>query len=525
MERIGRIAMSIARKIVSGFIGGMTLTAVGLVASFIQFSLLLRYLPIEIVGIWMVFTTMGSYVMFFDLGMSPTLGREISFAAGDLELDEAARADRIGTLIRSCTTIVAILAVVVFLIGVSGGWSYLNTVVPRSLTGEIHPAWIIFAAGAALNLIGEGWFAGLYGLGQVFSEKIVRSLGAVFGLIFVSIAIFCHSFIGLSIAYLLQAMCTILIARYVLFRAGPRVIARGQFQFSTIRMVVGPSLKYAATLLGGILILQTDNLVIASVLGPNLIPNYQAIAKLVSVMMQLSMMLVMTSLPLASQAHARRDTPQLLSLLNRNLRYSLSVMAILGSFVACFADRVILVWLGPNHFVGFGVVWVLLVVMLLETHHQSMAAAIMATGKIVFVTPALIAGVLNIIFSVLLARRYGVIGVVIGTMLAQVTTNNWYAPWYTLRHFKIRFSEHLRTILLPVSGLLIMLVIADIGIRLLTANIPVILSVFAGALCTGIVGLSFFAIIVLTPEERRRFIGALRILRPGKPIITSDVQL
>jgi O-antigen/teichoic acid export membrane protein len=517
--------MSIARKIVSGFIGGITLTTVGLVASFIQFSLLLRYLPLEVVGIWMVFTSIGAYVMFFDLGMSPTLGREISFAAGDLELDEVARANRIGTLIRSCTTIVAVLAVAMFLIGISGGWSYLSTVVPRSLRVEVYPAWIIFAAGAALNLIGEGWFAGIYGLGQVFSEKIIRSLGAVLGLIFVSIAVLRHSFMGLATAYLLQAGCTISIARYVLFRAGPRTIARGQFQLSTIRMIVGPSLKYAATLLGGILILQTDNLVIASILGPKLIPNYQAIAKMVSIMMQLSMMLVMTSLPLASQAYARNDTPQLLRLLNRNLRYSLSVMVILGSFVACFADRVILVWLGPNHFVGFAIVWVLLTVMLLEAHHQSMAAAIMATGKIVFVVPALLAGVLNIIFSILLARRYGLIGVVFGTMLAQVATNNWYAPWYTLRYFRISFREHFRTVLVPIVGLLTTLVIANLGIRFLTTNIPLILSVFAGALCTGIVGLSVFGIIVLAPEERRRLIGTLRALRLSKVTVPSDMQL
>lgn len=70
------------------------------------------------------------------------------------------------------------------------------------------------------------------------------------------------------------------------------------------------------------------------------------------------MMLALTSLPLASQAHPQNDTARLLLLLNRNLMYCLSVMVILGSFVACFADRVIFIWLGSNHFVGFAVVWI-----------------------------------------------------------------------------------------------------------------------------------------------------------------------
>ena len=471
--------------------------------SLLQFSILLRRLPLEMAGIWMIFTNLGGYVLFLDLGLSPTLGREISFASANPELSENARAVRVRTLIRSCTTAVSLLALLVASLGGLGGWGYLRTVIPQGLATATRQAWSVYIAAAALNLVAEGWFAGIYGLGHVFQEKMIRSAGAVLGLAFMTIAVFSGAgFMGLAIAYLLQSCCVLILARVVLSRYALGTAEKGTFEWQTIRNLVGPSLKYAITLLGGILILQTDNLVIASVLGPAAIPNYQAVAKIVTILMSLSMMLVTTSMPIASQAHARNETAAMVHLLYRNLRFCLSVMVILGSFIACFVDRFVAAWLWPNHFVGFPVVWVLLAVMLLEAHHQAMAASTMATGRIVFLAPALIAGVLNIFFSVFLARHFGLIGVVLGTMLAQVLTNNWYVPWVTMRLFHLGFRHHVRTVLLPVTGLLIIMLSVETLVRFLTASLPSFVSVSIGGVATLAVGAASFSMMMVDARER-----------------------
>lgn len=515
---------SVNRRMFTGVLGGLILTAISIAVSLVQFSILLRRLPLEIAGIWMVFTNLGGYVLFLDLGLSPTLGREISFAAGNPELTDNARAARVETLIRSCTAVVAMLALVVALFGAVGGWGYLRTVVPARLASTTRPAWFVYILGAALNLVGEGWFAGIYGLGHVFNEKIIRSAGAVLGLLFMTIAVFSRTgFMGLAIAYLLQSLCVIVIVRIALSRLTPHSAARGSFDLQTIRGLIGPSLKYAATLLGGILILQTDNIVIASILGPAAIPNYQAVAKIVTMLMTLSMMLVLTSMPIVSQAHARGDTAAIVRMLHRNIRLTLSVMVILGSFVACFIDRFISAWLGPNHFVGFHIVWVLLAVMLLEAHHQAMAASTVAAGKIVFVAPALIAGVLNIIFSIVLARHFGLIGVVFGTMIAQVTTNNWYAPWYTMRLFKISFHQHLRTVILPVISLIVVMLGTGGMVRLLTASLPNVVSVGIGAISTILVGAACFSFIMINDQERASLLGRLRAIGLRWTLLSSNL--
>jgi O-antigen/teichoic acid export membrane protein len=281
---------------------------------------------------------------------------------------------------------------------------------------------------------------------------------------------------------------------------------------TTVGRMVGPSLKYAATLLGGILILQTDNLVIASTLGTGLIPNYQAVSKIVTTMRSLSMMLIVTSSPFMSRAHTQADVGEIRRLLERNQRFSLSVVIVMGSFIACFADRIIMLWLGPHHFVGFGVVWILLTVMFLEAHHLAMATATMATGKIVFVWPALIAGVFNIGFSIVLSRHLGLIGVALGTMLAQLLTNNWYVPFYSMRQFNISLQQHTCAVLFPMLALLISMLTIGLVARLVTSDLPNYLSVSAGCLMALLGGGTFFSRFILAPSERKSILGKLKLM-------------
>jgi O-antigen/teichoic acid export membrane protein len=518
-----KVHVSPNRRLLGGMVGGILFTAVSVIVSLLQFSILLRRLPLLMAGIWMIFTNLGSYVLFLDLGLSPTLGREISFAAGEPGLTPHARAVRVKTLVHSCTTVVFALALLVALVGAPAGWRYLRTIVPSTLSSEARVAWCVYIVGAALNLVGEGWFAGIYGLGHVFQEKIIRTTGSVAGLLFMTVAVFSRSgFIGLALAYVLQSVCVLLMARLVLLRLTTSPPAKGNFDRHVIGRLIGPSLKYAATLLGGILILQTDNIVIASTLGPAAVPNYQVVAKMITILMSLSMMLVMASAPLVSQAFAQHDHAALLRLLSRNLRFSLGIMVVLGSFIACFTDRFIYAWLGPNHFVGFRIVWVLLAVMLLEAHHQAMASATMATGRIVFLAPALTAGVLNIFFSVIFARRFGLIGVVFGTMAAQVLTNNWYVPWYTMRLFGLSFLNHLRTVLLPLLGLIGAMLSVGYAVRLLTARLPAILSVCIGALCILIAGAICFT-IMFNRVERTLVFARLRALSFRQTAIITTI--
>ncbi len=486
-----------------GVAGGLVLSTVNILLSFLQLRVLLHHLPQGLVGIWLIFLNFGSYINFLDLGLTQTLGREVSFAVGRQDVSAEERSAILGNLIRSCTRVALMVAAVVYPLGVLLGWAYLRTVSSETARGSVHVGWVVYFASAALNLVGEGWYAGLFGMGKVFAEKLLRTGGLVIGfLCMVGAVVAGWGIWGLAAASVVQTVSTLLAARFVLRRVLGEAHGRGKVDFDLIRGLAGPGLKYAATVLGGVLILQTDNLVIASVLGPAVIPNYQAIAKIVTTFMTLSMMLVVTTSPFMSQAFAQNDLGLIRRLLQQNQRVSLSVLIVLGSCLACFADRAVAVWLGPGHFIGFGVVWVLLAMMLLEAHHLAMATATMATGRIVFVVPAILAGVVNIGLSIVLARHLGILGVALGTLLAQITTNNWYVPFYVLRQFEIPLGEHLRRVVGP--ELLLLLITLGVGTcaRMLTEHLSNVASLCAGCMLIVVTGGAMVYAVVLRPADR-----------------------
>lgn len=504
--------MSLKRSILNGFAGGLVMSFVSIAISFLQLRILLHYLPQTIVGIWLVFANFGTYVAFLDLGLTQTLGREVSFAVGRQDLDTSERAHRLSNLIRSCTRAVVVIAAVVYPLGALAGWAYLKTVTPAVQHGNLRSAWIVFFASAALNLLGQGWFAGLYGLGRVFAVRMLQTASLVLGFaLVIGALLFGWGLQGMAWASLLQSACTVAAVFILLqqtMQSGPD---RGKVDFSLIRGMFGPGLKYAATVLGGVLILQTDNLVIASILGPSTIPDYQAVAKIVTTFMSLSMMLVVTTSPFMSQAYAQNDMGLILRLLQQNQRVSLSILVLLGSCLACFADRAVDLWLGPNHFIGFGVVWILLLMMLLEAHHLAMATATMATGRIVFVVPALLAGVVNIGLSIFLAHRLGVVGVALGTLLAQIVTNNWYVPFYVLRQFHTPWREHFAGVVVPILFLLVTTLSAGTAARQWTTHFSDFGALVLGCLCIFVAGGVVVYTIVLRPSDRAFLLAKLRL--------------
>ena len=510
--------MSSKRNIVKGFAGGIMFSLVTICVSFLQLRILLHYLPSPVVGIWLLFVNFGSYVTLLDLGLTQTLGREVSFLVGQ-DLSAQERAGKLGNLIRSCTRAMTMLAAIAYPVGGVLGWAYLKTVAPAAEQTHLLWPWLVFFTSATLNLLGQGWFAGLYGLGNVFAVRVLQTAGVAVGFALLVFAVVMGwGLYGMAWASLAQAAATIT-AAFLLLREHTGTKAEGsRVDYALLRSMVGPGLRYGATVLGGVLILQTDNLVIASTLGPAIIPNYQAVAKIVSTLMTLSMMLVVTTTPFMSQAFAKGDIAAICRLLQQNQRVSLSTLVLLGSCVACFADRLIHLWLGAGHFIGFAVVWVLLAMMLLEAHHVAMATATMATGKIVFVAPALLAGVINIGLSIVLAHRLGVLGVALGTLLAQLTTNNWYVPFYVLRQFHITWRQHVSSVVFPIGLLLAVTLATGAAMRLVSATLSDFSALVLGSAAILTVGGIVVFAVVLDPADRALLVARFGLARFARPV-------
>jgi O-antigen/teichoic acid export membrane protein len=468
--------------------------------NFVMLKYLVRYLPAQEAGVWLLFLTMGSYLAVFDLGISPTIGREISLALGQRGIPEEERDSRIRNLIATGSRILTFLACALTIICGTAGYFYLSTIVDfNSVLGHRTTiGWFVFVIAAAASVSGEIWLAALYGFGSVVIERLLRTGGYI---LWVAMSIVVlesgGGLVGLSLAWF-YAFAIRVLAKQVFLRSSTTFRQSGQVDWQLGKSVSGKSLKYAGTLIGGTLILYTDNIVIASVLGPAAVPNYYAVARLVSACLSVALLISTASSPFISAAFAAGNMDEVRRITMRNVRIAMALMTTGGCFLAFFGKSLIQLWIGEGDFVGFGVLLVMLSAMTLEAHHVSLATSTMACDKIPFLFPALIAGALNLALSIPLAYRFGLVGVALGTFLAQVTTNNWYVSLYSLRYLRIRPFQYAVRVILPSAALLIGVAALDYGLLLSLRGHGKVTLVAVGMIVNGTVlgGFLFFTGVV-----------------------------
>jgi len=459
--------MSVQRKILRGVSGGAFFFVVSIIVLIIQLRLVLDYLSPGLAGMWLLFVSVGSYIAFFDLGLSPTIAREISFHLGTPNHDQQQRNKLIADLLATSNFLFRFLAIAAFLLAVLIGGYFIHSSTPAAQYTQVAWAWFTFSIGAALNLWASSPFAALYGLGYLGTERMIRSFSLMMGLALTFMLLYAgFGIIGLAVAWATQGLLARYAAKRILHnKCSDIFLISSQPDLQLAKSIILPSLKWAMMGFGAILILQTDNVIIAAVLGPAAIPNYEAVAKIAISTMTAALLLVTATSPQISKAYAEKDSILVASLLSQSVRLSVSAVVFLVAFVSVFGDSIIALWLGNGRFVGFPILWTLLLMVLLEAHHVAMATATVATGHVVFAKPALIAGFLNLMISIILATHLGLLGVALGTLIAQVLTNNWYAPYVTLKHFDIPFRIHLKTVLLPILALLAGLLLTNILLK------------------------------------------------------------
>lgn len=438
---------AITAKINAGTAAGSVLVAVTILTAVVHYKQVLGFLPREVAGVWLLFWSFGSYLAFFDLGMSPTLSREIAFLSATLSHATNPRAAN--DLLATCLRVYLAVAMIVLVVALVAGALFLPILTLASLPiRDALIAWALFATGACVNLVGNISYAMLTGSGQVAPERLTRAATMLIWLGLSSFAMVSgYGLVGLAAAWLAHACISRIVATSVARALVPHLRLRGgAWQATTARRLALPSGQWALTQLGALMILQTDNLLIAWNLGPAAIPSYEAAAKVVMAMGTIALLRTNASTPYYSRTAASGDRGDLRIVLYRNVQQGLLVMAASSAFMVFFGPDLFHLWLGPGNFVGYPVMLTLLAMMTLETHHVGHATLTMATGTIPFVRPALAAGALNLAISYLLLQWLGLLGVALGTLLAQIATNNWFAPYVTLKIVGVRPWDYMRAI-------------------------------------------------------------------------------
>jgi O-antigen/teichoic acid export membrane protein len=413
-DRYRRIAWSTAT--------GITGRLVGVAITLVTIPLLLSYLGRERFGLWLTLTSIIAMLGPLDLGIGNGLTTLISRANG--------RDDRLEIRALVSSGIAISLAVAVLLGAVIAiaypitPWAALTNVGSPVAISEAGPAAaalaICFALGIPLGLVSR--------IHQGFQEGYIANAWVVVGNLLALALLVLALLSGAGLPLLVLAIA-----------GGPLVAAglNGAVLFFRQRPWLRPGLtrvdqRRARILLGtgGLFVVlqlslvvgyQSDNVVIAQMLGAEAVPAYAVPMKLFMLAPTLLSFALAPLWPAYGEAMARRDAPWVSRALRRSIALALAINVPVALVLLAFAPAILQLWVGEAISPSPILLLTLTVWAILNSLNGPLSMLLVGSNAMRFaaVTSVLMA-VANITISIVLVGRLGIVGAIIGSITAQV---------------------------------------------------------------------------------------------------------
>jgi len=520
--------MSVTRRIAFGagaswFSRGMTIL-LGLVL----LPVLFRHLPKEELGVWLLLGQSWAAMGILDLGIGFTLTRRIALAKGKSGGDPNAPLTPetlrdIADLVEAGKRIYRFMAVGVFVISWGLGFFYLRSLELHGLSQTtVWTAWTILCASQAIAVFATVWTCLLQGVGYVGWDALIATFINTATLLGQIIAVLCG---GRLIALAIVATCGALAQRAVSLwfsRVRRPELFSLQGRWNPVVLRGMPSLAFRAwlTAVGTILVQNSDGFFIASLKGAEQIPAYRAAFLIVLNLHMLASVFASSSSVFISHLWQAGQIQEVQRIVQRNLRLGLCIVlcgsvAILAAGAALFN-----LWLGPSNYVGAGIIALFVAMFVLEQQTFIISMSSRATEDEAFAGWVMLGGVLKLVLAFILMKRFGLIGLAAGTLIAQSLTAYWFVPYRGLHRLQFGLGRYLTQVMLPCVTVFVVAGSLSLFVAILARGSGD--GIRFGSVCfaSGIVLAAAMWLLVLDGHQRRRiaaWIGERTSFRVSAP--------
>ena len=404
--------------------------AVHALVGFFLSPFILHRLGDEAFSVWILIFALTGYFGLLDFGIRSAL---VKYTAKFIALNDAEQLSRYLSTGLAFYTGIA----VVIVLATAGASFYLPSLfrLPAALLGVARTLFLLSSIGIALTFPLGVFAAALEGL-QKFSWLQLSQIGITLlraalivialmngsgllaiGTITVAINVLSYVVFALMALYLLPVRLSI---RYVDRLAFREMAGYGVFAFA---ILAAERLRF-----------QSDAMVIGALLSATAITYFSIGARLVEYASYAVRSMSQIFTPMSSHFHATGDLVRLQRIFVGGNRASAFIVFPLCITLIVLGRPIIEAWVGVRYVASYAVLVVLIIPRTLYLAQSTSIRILLGMGRHgVLASVLLLEGLVNLLFSLLLVRRFGIVGAAWGTAIPLACTSLFFLPQHLCR--------------------------------------------------------------------------------------------
>ena len=462
--------------------------------------LMIHSLGDELYGMWMFAASLLGFYLLFDMGLSSATQRYVSQAIGRESHKEA---DVIAN-----TSFVLFTVIGVFALLISFVLAYFLPLLLKNIT-HIHLFRIIMLIlGANLAIsIPMRVFSGILMSHLRFDIQTGIELFKLF--VRAALVVLVLK-LGYSVIAVALVFCSSDLLGYFLFyifarKTAPYIrINMKSFDKTKIKTLYGYSWKTLVAQIADKLRFDVDNFVIVAFLGLNFVTVYAIAARLARHFIDLITSVVGILTPVFSQYEGKGDFQAIREKFILSTKISSYLAIFIGGSLIIFGKAFIQRWMGPQYLEAYPLLVVLTIPLTLALMQNPSIQLLYGVSKHnFFAVFNSVEGISNLIISLILVGKFGVMGVALGTAIPMIIIKLFIQPVYTCNAVKLSIAEYYYLLIgSAVKPTFVILTLAYISRNFIA---PSYFSLVSVLLCQS----AIFAIVIffigLTKKERDYF--------------------
>ena len=505
-----------ARSVLTGTATKYVLLAVNVGLGVVLMPFTVRHLGASEYGLWMLVASLTYYFQLLDLGYGSGLVRHVA--------DADARGDVDGV-----NRILSTFVVVYTGLGVAAGLGILALILwgvprfPHLSPSDIRRGQMLLALmglrtaiGFPMTVFGAATTARQrFALNNIVAIVVALANGALTYIVLAT----GHGLLTLVAATTALGLLSYAGYAWTARRAFPALRIRpSSFSRALVRDVTTFSMYLFIIDLAIQIGFNLDNVVVGAALGTSAVAVYSVTLRIADYQRQLCNQFNGFLFPIVVRLRAAGSTEALQTMLIEGTRIALILVAGATIGVIGFGRPLILRWMGPAFEAGVVPLYVLALTGVVLVGQGPLGNILLGTGRhrlVAFVS--LGEAVANVALSVILVRRFGMLGVALGTAVPIAIANLFILLPAACRQLNLRVSGFLRLVLVaPVAGA-VPAVLVCIALR--TVHPPSSLPAIAAEGCV-VAGSYLVAVCAwgIDKPDRDRYLSYLRGLRPSAAV-------